>query len=333
MPGHEGVLDGEFDIGGVFQLRTIHASTVGDLRRSEFVMETEYGGARYAVLGGDQYFVDWGTYAFRSGLSYFASTEQPFIEMHFQLEGAVRATRDGLGITFDLQPGDTNLIAMPPGSARYALEVDSAGAVFEVQLAQAYFTDLAERYPHLFETFLEKMLRQEPFWLSRHPLPITPAMTAIIARIRRREAGGAAGSLFLESQILELLALQCEQRDRLRTTGRVNGRANGIAPADVEKLYAARDVLLARMADPPSLSELARVVGTNEFKLKRGFRELFGNSPYAFLRAHKLETARAYLLDTDLSIAEIAYQVGYSDPAHLTNAFRKKYGLRPSDLR
>jgi AraC family transcriptional regulator, transcriptional activator of the genes for pyochelin and ferripyochelin receptors len=71
----------------------------------------------------------------------------------------------------------------------------------------------------------------------------------------------------------------------------------------------------------------------NEFKLKRGFREIFGTSPYAFLLQHKLELARNYLLDTEWSIGEIARRIGYRDPAHFTHAFRKQYGLRPSDLR
>lgn len=87
------------------------------------------------------------------------------------------------------------------------------------------------------------------------------------------------------------------------------------------------------MKDPPTLAELSKLVGTNEFKLKGDFKEVFGTTPYAYHLKHKLELARSYILDTDLTIAEIAYKVGYSDPAHLTNAFRKQYDIPPSELR
>jgi len=280
------------------------------------------------MLGGNHYYVDWGTYAFRGGLSYFAQLNRPFIEMHFQLQGTVHLGQNAFAPESRLRSGEMNFFYRPPGSSRYALDVDSEGTVFEVLLAPAYFTGLAERYPLLLGPFLEQMIQQKPFFLSPAPLQITPAMWGIIERIRQREAGSGAGSLFLESQILELLGLQFGQVKQ--PCGR-DGQA--LSRAEVERLYAARDVLLARMTDPPSLAELARHVGTNEFTLKRGFKALFGTSPYAFTLDRKLETVRAYLLDTDLSAAEIASRVGYSDPARLTHAFRKRYGTPPSHLR
>lgn len=328
IPGQSNFVDGEYSIDGAFTLRRLHTATVGDLQRGEYLLETEFGFCRYAVLGGPHYFVDWGSYTLQGGLTYAAQLNQPFIEMHFQLRGAIHTERNAFVPAFHLHPGDTNLVYIAPGNSRFALDIDSEGAVFEVQLAPDYFAGLAERYPHLFAPFLERMLQQKSFFLNRTPLQITPAMWGIIERIRHRKAGSGAGSLFLESHILELLALQFEQ---VNQTDRRNGHT--LSRTNVDKLHAARDVLLARMTEPPSLAELARQVGTNEFMLKRGFKTLFGTSPHAFARDCKLETARAYLLDTDLTIAEIAYRVGYSDPAHLTHAFRNKFGKPPSALR
>jgi AraC-like DNA-binding protein len=85
----------------------------------------------------------------------------------------------------------------------------------------------------------------------------------------------------------------------------------------------ARDLVLARMDDPPSLAELAHQVGTNEFVLKRDFKAFFGNTVYGLLLEHKLAYARALLLDTDRAIGEIAREVGYSHAANFRTAFKK----------
>lgn len=328
MPGQANFIDGAYSIDGAFRIRQLHTATLGDLQRGEYVLETEFGNCHYAVLGGSHYFVNWGAYDLRSGLSYFAELNQPFIELHFQLDGSIRTAQNAFVPAVHLRPGNTNLLYMPPGSSQFTVDMDTEGASFEVQLAPDYFAGLAERYPHLFGPFLDKMLQRKAFVLSRAPLPMSAAMWGVIERIRQREASGNASSLFLESQILELLALQFEQ---LQQPTRCNGHT--LSRADIDRLHAAREVLLARMTDPPSLAELARLVGTNEFTLKGGFKALFGTSPYAFALEHKLEAVRTYLLDTDLTIAEIAYRVGYSDPAHLTHAFRNRYGMPPSSLR
>lgn len=325
LPGADAFVGGEFEIECPYILHQLDAEPVGDLMRYAYALETDYGWARYEALGRGPYFVDWGTYDFRRGLSYFASIDRPFIELHFQLEGAVRSVRNGMDLVFDLRAGDNNLVYMPATRGRFELEMETAGEVFEVLLTPEYFAGLAERYPEVLGVYLERMERGESFFLSPDQLCITPAMRGIIHHLRQHRPTNA-GSLFLESQILQLLALQLEQSARPR-------RRHALSRADVERLHAARDHLLGRLADPPSLADLARHVGTNEFTLKRGFRTLFGTSPYAFVLEHRLARARALVLDTDLTLAEIAYRSGYSDPAHFTNAFRRQYGVPPSALR
>ncbi|HEX2188419.1 MAG TPA: AraC family transcriptional regulator, partial [Longimicrobiaceae bacterium] len=232
------------------------------------------------------------------------------------------------GADFHLAAGETNLVVVPPAGGTFELKQESRGEVFEVMLSHAYFAGLAARHPHLLEGFLEGMQRDAVCLLGREHPRMTPQMWGVVQRIRRHGGEHSAGSLFLEAQILELLGMQLAG---LRQPPRPGGLR--LSRSDVDGIHAARELLLARLADPPSLAELARHALTNEFKLKRGFKALFGTSPYAYLLEHRLELARAHLLDTEWTVAEIARRVGYSDPAHLTHAFRKRYGQRPSDLR
>lgn len=326
LPNETGFLEGEYQIDAPFEVQCTDVAKHHDLFRASILLNSPFGDADYTVLGTEDCFVEWGAYDLQGGVSMSASMRKSYVNLHFQLEGMVDFDHMGT-LRTPLRAGDTNLSFVPPFTDTFDLDDANRGVAFNIVLAPDYFEGLAHRYPHLWGTHYEAMLQEKPFCLRDRHLRITPEMWGVIQRIQRRDPGQHAGSLFLEAQILELLALQLEQLDEPVQDD------DSLSTDDRERIHAARDVLLRRLADPPTLSELAQLVGTNEYKLKRGFKALFGNSPYAYLLEHKLELARTCLLDTDWTIAEIAYHVGYSDPAHLTHAFRKQYGIRPSDVR
>lgn len=327
VPSEQLPFSASFDVDGDMSMNCTRLARTGDLLRADLDLRTGESDMQLSVLGGDQYFVDWGAYHFRRGLRLEARTDQPALQLSFQLAGSTHSVRTPFGLDFALRAGETNLVFVPSIDGRFEVASDLRGDMFEVLLSHAYFSSLAERYPQLLGDVLERTLREQPFWLSRHHLRITPAMLSVIERIRRCEADHAAGSLFLEAQVLELIALQFEQLGTQTTDG------HDLSAADVDRIHHAREVLLAHLTNPPTLAELARAVGTNEHTLNRGFNAVFGSSPYAYMLEHRMERARSYVVDTDLTIAEIAFRMGYSDPAHLTNAFRKQYGHPPSTLR
>lgn len=75
------------------------------------------------------------------------------------------------------------------------------------------------------------------------------------------------------------------------------------------------------------------MVGTNELKLKQGFRALFGTTVFGYLRRHRMERARQLLLHREVSVTEAAGLVGYACPSRFAAAFRRQFGTRPSALR
>lgn len=326
VPPQWSFLDFEYSLNEEFTINQLSAEAVGDLHRGEFELEMETGRARYTLIAGPRYFMDWGSYSFGEGLSSTAQLKEPFIEMHFQMHGDVHLESNDM--VFDVAAGESTMLYVPTQFGEFQLGQRSEGATFEILFHPDYFQELAERYPALFEPYLDRLRKQDVFWLSNQPIHITPAMRVVIERLQHKQLGNAANSLFLEGQILELLALQLTQASDQRYI-----RKGMLKPADVDKMYEARNLLLANIANPPSLGELARSVGTNEFALKRDFKQVFKTSPYAMLLQHKLEVARNYLLDTRMPIAEISQIVGYSDPAHFSNAFRKHFGRPPSKYR
>ena len=97
----------------------------------------------------------------------------------------------------------------------------------------------------------------------------------------------------------------------------------------IEKIYQAKEILLSNLENPPSLMELARQVALNDFKLKRGFRQVVGTSAFKYLHDYRLEKARQLLVSGEMNVEEVAFKVGFDSRSYFALAFRKKFGLNP----
>jgi len=207
------------------------------------------------------------------------------------------------------------------------LEFDADGAEFETVALEIDPGRLKELLgaPTL-PGVLESLLANEAPW-AMHEQPLTPALARISDEVLNVGANGVSRHLFLEARGLELLASLIDE---------LVAASEAFSPLtafDIERLERARRCLLERLASPPSLSALARSVGLNEFKLKAGFRTLFGDSVFGYLRKERMSHARRLLADGRLSVLEVAARVGYANPSKFAAAFRKQFGFPPSAVR
>ncbi|SDE65216.1 helix-turn-helix domain-containing protein [Rhodospira trueperi] len=104
------------------------------------------------------------------------------------------------------------------------------------------------------------------------------------------------------------------------------------AQAHRERVRQAHDILERQLADPPALGDLARMVGLGEKALNAGFRHLYAATVFEVLTDLRLTRAHHLIVDLGSRVSVAAYAVGLT-PAHLSQAFRKRYGVPPSALR
>ena len=93
--------------------------------------------------------------------------------------------------------------------------------------------------------------------------------------------------------------------------------------------YHVKEVLMKNMQSPPTLSQLATMAGINDYKLKKGFKEMFGNSVFGYLSDLRLHSARHELQQKKKTVSEIAFELGYSSIQHFSAAFKKKFDISP----
>jgi AraC-like DNA-binding protein len=111
----------------------------------------------------------------------------------------------------------------------------------------------------------------------------------------------------------------------------------GIRPATREARLAifadAVEIIAAEYSRPIRIEEVSRRVATSPRQLQRVFADISGPGFRAHLRAVRMARATELLATTDLPVKEIAARVGYDDPSQFSKAFKRTYGVSPSQMR
>ena len=104
--------------------------------------------------------------------------------------------------------------------------------------------------------------------------------------------------------------------------------------SDIKKIREVHDHIINNLGKPLApLIVLAHTFGTNEYKLKYGFKQLYGQTVFRFLINERLRKASVLIQHTDTSIKEVAHVTGFISVPHFSTAFKEKYGFTPRDLR
>jgi AraC-like DNA-binding protein len=156
----------------------------------------------------------------------------------------------------------------------------------------------------------------------------SPDMEMAFHQIINCSHQGVARLLYLESKAAEIFSLfVCNQS----ILSEQKNYKIYLSQEDRTKLDLAKKIIVNNMQEPLSIVELAREIELNTYKLKVGFKEMWGTTIFGYLRDMRMEKARFLLGGARKSVIEAAQEVGYSNPSHFTSAFRKKYGINPNE--
>ena len=271
--------------------------------------------------------IHYGHYTFEEAMTIGGGMDRPLLEMHFNLEGRLKGQVTGFHEDFLINEGEHTFsyVPQPTGFFEYGAGVEMKS--LEIILTPRYFERFSNQECRIIDRFMEAIEKQEPYRLPANG-KIDPLMKNIIQQILQSPFKGSVKRVYMESKVLELLASQLSCFENLENRCDCNQPSH-----DREKLYYAKKLLESRLENPPTIYELSRLVGLNEFKLKKGFKAMFGNTVFGYLTEYRLAFARQFLLDTDQPIVNISDMIGYGHQQHFSTAFKRKYGISPSELR
>lgn len=199
-------------------------------------------------------------------------------------------------------------------------------SMFFVQFTKDAFLHLTKDANEVLNRFSDNVLNGQRALLSPANLPVDPNMLNLIKSVVNCRYKDGLKKMYLLSKSIELLVLQAEACNAAQRATYKYIKTH----YDKECILHAHEYIMHHLEEPPSLSELAKIIGINEYKLKRGFKEVFNTTVFGYLSDARLELAKNDLLEKNKSIAEIASALGYSSIQHFSFAFKKKFGVAPS---
>ncbi|ARV62822.1 AraC family transcriptional regulator [Nostocales cyanobacterium HT-58-2] len=140
--------------------------------------------------------------------------------------------------------------------------------------------------------------------------------------------GGLAGRLYVES-LANVLAVQL-LRNYSATQPRVSLYSGGLSDHQLQRVI---DYINDYLAEEIKLSDLAELLGMSQFHFSHLFKQSMGIPPYQYVIQQRVERAKQFLKQTQISIAEVALLCGFNSHSHLSKWFRQLTGMTPKAYR
>ncbi|WP_281233216.1 helix-turn-helix domain-containing protein [Flavobacterium gelatinilyticum] len=258
------------------------------------------------------------------------SFSNPIIKMHFSLDGSSIIRDSVTGNELKFVSNQHNLIYY--SNSGYAIASDdelSKTSSFHILFTEEHFlTILSANYPAL-DSFHEDIKNDRYSVLNPKNMIITPEMNSILNELIHCKRKGMLKTLFTEAKILKLLMLQFEQFECTQSVIKEISLKN----YDIEKIHLAKSILEENISISLSLVELSHRAGLNDFKLKKGFKEVFGTTVFTYLYEIRMNEAKRLIIEDEKSLAEISLLCGYKFVQNFTKAFKAKFGAAPKEFR
>ena len=288
-------------------------------------LELPYGHLEMTQWAFDGICINYSRNRYNNYFSFEKQNEHGPVTLGFNLRGSSVIGQHGK--VYHVNSNQHNIIyanGFPNTFQNKALESET----LMIEIQPEIFLRIVSDSNEVLKRFADNMLKAEPTVISPDSLIIHPELFKALQDIIQCRYTGRLKKIYLLSKSLEILVIQADAFNRATFPSKSILRGN----ADRERIIAARDYLCQNYSLPPSLIELARIVGINEYKLKKGFKEVFNTTVFGYLSDFRLEQAR-HQLHGEKSITEIAYELGYSSPQHFSFAFRKKFGVSPKAVK
>jgi AraC-like DNA-binding protein len=244
-----------------------------------------------------------------------------FIQMHFCIRGNSKFLFNNGNYSFDVLDNRCILLYNPQRTLPIHLEIQPKTTLISLLISIEKFHSLFSKESG-YIPFLSNENSNRKYYDDAE---IKPTVAIILQQIINFNINSSIRELYVKGKVYELLSLHFQKDEA--TEGEYCPFL--VDEDNVLKIRRAKEIIISRMAEPPSLQELANEIGLNLKKLKEGFKQIYGDTVYSFLFDYKMEHARRLLESNKFNVNEVGIQIGYSTASHFIAAFKKKFGTTP----
>ena len=247
--------------------------------------------------------------------------DNSFIQLHFCIHGNAKFHFNNGSYTFDVLEEHSILLYNPQQDLPLNLEIQPKSSLVSLLVSIKKFHSLFSNEA-AYIPFLSNENKNRKYYDNA---TIKPTVLIVLKQILNANVNSSIRNLYIKGKIYELLSLHFQKDESIEG----DYCPFLVDERDVSKIRKAKDIIISRMAEPPTLQELSNETGLNLKKLKEGFKQVYGDTVYSFLFDYKMEYARKLLESNQYNVNEVGLQVGYSTASHFIAAFKKKFGTTP----
>ncbi|WP_308991855.1 AraC family transcriptional regulator [Mariniflexile litorale] len=244
-----------------------------------------------------------------------------YIQFHFCVKGSSKFVFNEGRYVLNILEENSLLLYNPQRDLPINLQVSPHSWMVSVLISIKKFHGLFSQEAD-YISFLNEDNKDKKYYKDGN---ITPSMAIVLNQLINYNLNQSIKDLYFKGKAYELLSLYFNRSE----DANIEQCPFLVDETNVIKIRRAKDIIIARMAEPPSLQELADEIGLNLKKLKEGFKQIYGDSVFSFLFDYKMEVARKLLESGENNVNEVGLKVGYSTSSHFIAAFKKKYGTTP----
>lgn len=244
-----------------------------------------------------------------------------FIQFHFCLKGAASFSFNNGTYRLPIQEDFSLLLYNPQRDLPIEVSVQPQSWVLSLLVPITGFHALFSRDAG-YISFLSEENKDKKYYKEA---PISPSMAIVLNQLVNFNLHPLVKPLYFKAKAYEILSLYFNRP----TDVDIAQCPFLVDEENVAKIKRAKEIVISRMAEPPSLQELADEVQLSLNRLKEGFKQVYGDSVFSFLFDYKMEVARQLLATGSHNVNEVGLKVGYSTASHFIAAFKKKYGTTP----
>ncbi|WP_439152797.1 helix-turn-helix transcriptional regulator [Winogradskyella sp.] len=247
--------------------------------------------------------------------------DSSFIQFHFCTKGAADFVFNQGTYTLKINADTSLLLYNPQRDLPIHLEMQAHSWLVSLVISIKKFHGLFSKDAN-YVTFLTDENKDKKYYTDGK---ISPSMAVVLNQLLSFSLNSSIKPLYFKGKSYELLSLFFNRSE----DANVEQCPFLVDEVNVGKLKKAKDIIIANMAEPPTLQELSETIGLSLKKLKEGFKQIYGATVYGFLLDYKMEVARKLLESGDYNVNEVGLKVGYSTASHFIAAFKKKFGTTP----
>lgn len=247
--------------------------------------------------------------------------DSEYIQFHFCVKGSSQFVFNEGRYRLNILEENSLLLYNPQRDLPIHLELNPLSWMVSVLISIKKFHGLFSQEAD-YITFLSDDNKDKKYYKDG---VISPSMAIVLNQLINYNLNQSIKSLYFKGKAYELLSLYFNRSE----DADIEQCPFLVDETNIIKIRKAKEIVISRMAEPPSLQELADEIGLSLKKLKEGFKQIYGDSVFSFLLDYKMEVARKLLEAGNDNVNEVGHKVGYSTSSHFIAAFKKKYGTTP----